>query len=177
MQLDTSFIPRMFVPGFYKRNFPLPWKAFRDARWKPIARELGIEVNQVADFQANMEIERTEGRDEINDINEAVIIEIEEGNTSQTGEDTEGGKTSSPMIKIDSNSLAVTQGSIDLMGSLNGMETNEEGVTPHMAIIIENLFDIQVNQIEADLEIFYNNHNSRIETARSFNAIITFTAT
>ena len=31
------------------------------------------------------------------------------------------------------------------MGSLNGMETNEEGVTPHMAIIIENLFDIQVN--------------------------------
>ena len=108
MQLDTSFMPEMFAPGFYERNFPPPRKAFHDARLKLAARELGIEVNQVADFQANMEIERTEGRDEINDINEAVIIEIEEGNTSQTGEDTEGGKTSSPMIKIDSNSLAVT---------------------------------------------------------------------
>ena len=93
MQLDTSFIPKMFVPGFYKRNFPLPWKAFRDARWKPTARELGIEVDQVADFQANMEIERTEGWDEINDINEAVPSEIDDGNMSQTGEETEGGKS------------------------------------------------------------------------------------
>lgn len=118
-----------------------------------------------------METEKTEERDKINDNNEVVTIEIEEGNTSQTGEDTKGGKTSSPMIEIDSNSPVVAQGSTDLMGSLNVMETNEEGVTPHTAIITEDLFDIQINQIEADLEIFDNNHNSRGEKARAFNAI------
>ena len=177
MQLDTSFMPEMFAPGFYERNFPPPRKAFHDARLKLAARESGMEANQVANFQADMETERTEERDEINDINEAITIEIEEGNTSQMGEDTKGGKTSSPVIEIDSNSPAITQGSVDLMGSLNGMETNEEGVTPHTEIITENLFDIQVNHIEADLEIFDNNHNSGGETARAFNAITTSVAT
>lgn len=57
------------------------------------------------------------------------------------------------------------------------MEINEEGVTPHAAIITENLFDIQINQIDADLGIFDNNHNSRGETARAFNAIINSEAT
>ena len=73
-----------------------------------------------------METEKTEERDEINDNNEAVTTEIEEGNTLQTGEDIEVGNTSSPMIEIDSNFSAITHVSTDLMGSHNGMEINEE---------------------------------------------------
>uniref|UniRef100_A0A7N2LFY6 Phorbol-ester/DAG-type domain-containing protein n=1 Tax=Quercus lobata TaxID=97700 RepID=A0A7N2LFY6_QUELO len=38
-KLETGFMPEISAPGFYERNFPLPWKAFRDARWKPVARE------------------------------------------------------------------------------------------------------------------------------------------
>ena len=55
MQLDTGFMLEISAPGFYERNFPLPRKAFHDARWKPAARESGMEVGQVADFQADME--------------------------------------------------------------------------------------------------------------------------
>ena len=55
MQLDTGFMLEISVPGFYERNFPLPRKAFCDARWKLAARESGMEVNQVANFQADME--------------------------------------------------------------------------------------------------------------------------
>ena len=50
IQLDTGFMPEISAPGFYKRNFPLPRKAFRDARQKPTARELGMEVGQIVDF-------------------------------------------------------------------------------------------------------------------------------
>ena len=57
MQLDTGFMPEINAPGFYERNFPLPRKAFRDARWKLVARESGMKVGQVADFQADMEID------------------------------------------------------------------------------------------------------------------------
>ena len=55
MQLDTGFKLEIGAPGFYERNFPLPRKAFHDARWKLAARESGMEVGQVADFQADME--------------------------------------------------------------------------------------------------------------------------
>nr|POE95362.1 hypothetical protein CFP56_42864 [Quercus suber] len=48
-------MPEISAPGFYKRNFPLPRKAFRDARWKSAARESGMEVGQIAVFLANME--------------------------------------------------------------------------------------------------------------------------
>ena len=44
MQLDTIFTPKIIVPGFYERNFPLTRKASCDARWKSAARELGMEV-------------------------------------------------------------------------------------------------------------------------------------
>ena len=44
-------------------------------------------------FQVDKEIERIEERDEFNDINEAVPSEIDDGNMSQTGEETEGGKS------------------------------------------------------------------------------------
>ena len=50
MQLDMGFMLEISAPGFYERNFPLPRKAFCDARWKPAARESGMEVNQVANF-------------------------------------------------------------------------------------------------------------------------------
>ena len=54
IQLDTVFTPEPIVPGFCERNFPLTWKAFRDASWKSTRRELGMEVGQVAEFQANI---------------------------------------------------------------------------------------------------------------------------
>ena len=54
MQLDTIFTPKIIVLGFYERNFPLTQKASRDARWKLVAREPGMEVGQVAKFQANI---------------------------------------------------------------------------------------------------------------------------
>ena len=44
MQLDTVFTPKIIVPGFYERNFPLTRKASCDARWKSAAREPGMEV-------------------------------------------------------------------------------------------------------------------------------------
>lgn len=50
IQLDTGFMPEISALGFYKRNFPLPQKAFRDARQKPTTRELGMEVGQIVDF-------------------------------------------------------------------------------------------------------------------------------
>ena len=50
IQLDTGFMPEISAPGFYKRNFPLPWKAFRDARQKPTTRELVMKVGQIVDF-------------------------------------------------------------------------------------------------------------------------------
>ena len=55
MQLDTSFMPKISALGIYGRKFPLPRKAFRDAKWKPATRESGMEVGQIADFQADME--------------------------------------------------------------------------------------------------------------------------
>nr|POF19365.1 hypothetical protein CFP56_57168 [Quercus suber] len=48
-------MPEISAPGFYKRNFPLPRKAFRDTRWKSAIRESGMEVGQIAVFLANME--------------------------------------------------------------------------------------------------------------------------
>ena len=48
------FTPEPIVPRFYERNFPLTWKAFRDARWKLATREPSMEVGQVAEFQANI---------------------------------------------------------------------------------------------------------------------------
>ena len=78
---------------FYEWNSPLTWKAIRDARWKSAAKESGLEAGQVVVFQVDKEIERIEERDELNDINEAVPSEIDDGNMSQTGEETEGGKS------------------------------------------------------------------------------------
>nr|POF12383.1 hypothetical protein CFP56_52675 [Quercus suber] len=57
MQLDTGLMPEFSAPGFYERNFSLPRKAFRDARWKPATRESGMEVDQKAVVQANMVID------------------------------------------------------------------------------------------------------------------------
>ena len=54
MQLDTVFTSEIIVLGFYERNFPLTRKALCDARWKSAARELGMEVSQVAKFQADI---------------------------------------------------------------------------------------------------------------------------
>ena len=78
---------------FYEWNPPLTWKAIRDARWKSAAKESGLEAGQVVVFQVDKEIERIEERDELNDINEAVPSEIDDGNMSQTGEETEGGSS------------------------------------------------------------------------------------
>nr|POE80268.1 hypothetical protein CFP56_62817 [Quercus suber] len=48
-------MPEISAPGFYERNFPLPRKAFHDARWKQATRELGMEIGQIAFFQVAME--------------------------------------------------------------------------------------------------------------------------
>lgn len=130
----------------------------------------GVEAGQVEDSQANMETEETEEKDEINEIDGVVTTEIEEGNMLQTFKNIEVGNTSSSVFKVESNSPVVTQVAPDLIGSHNGREINEERVIPHMAIILENLFDIQINQIDVDLGRFDNNQNSRGEMARVFNA-------
>nr|POF26738.1 hypothetical protein CFP56_51094 [Quercus suber] len=134
---------------------------------KPATMGSGVEAGQAEDSQANME---TEERDEINEIDGAVTTEIEEGNTLQTVKNIEVDNTSSLVFEVESNSPVVTQLAPDLIGSHNGREINEEGLIPYTAIIPENLFDIQINQIDADLGRFDNNQNSRGETAKVFNA-------
>nr|POE55789.1 hypothetical protein CFP56_30579 [Quercus suber] len=56
MQLDMSFMPEMSAHGFYERDFPLPRKAFCDARWKPAARESGFVEGRKSSFRGANEV-------------------------------------------------------------------------------------------------------------------------
>nr|POE96696.1 hypothetical protein CFP56_32696 [Quercus suber] len=184
MQLDTGFMPEMSAHGFYERDFPLPRKAFRDARWKPAARESGFDKGRKSSFRGANEVSpcpasmvASPGAGSLENIQSNMKVTVEEGSNKcrepLNDKTVIMGKTLQTEAVFNPYGMSVLNELGLNPDQIPGEENiNSEILLPKSITSVE-LFDIQIKEINEALIKFGKQMDGEIKAKEASNAKIT----